>query len=57
MAVADVFDALLSDRSYRPAMSVAEAVKLIEEGKGSQFDAEVVDQLLENLDEALSLRE
>lgn len=56
VAAADVFDALLSDRSYRPAMSLDEAVKLIREGKGSHFDPQVVDTLLDNLEEALSLR-
>jgi putative two-component system response regulator len=55
-AVADVFDALLSDRCYRPAFSVADAVSLMEEGRGTQFDPEVVDVLLGHLDEALALR-
>ena len=32
-AVADVFDALLSDRSYRPAMTLDEAVTLIRDGR------------------------
>jgi len=56
VAVADVFDALLSDRSYRPAMSVDEAVSLIEEGSGSQFDPRIAELLLDNLKQALSLR-
>jgi putative two-component system response regulator len=56
-AVADVFDALLSDRCYRPAMSVPEAVELLEAGRGTQFDASVVDALTLNLDEALSARD
>jgi PAS domain S-box-containing protein len=56
VAVADVFDALLSDRSYRPAMSVSQTVGLIEEGRGTQFDPKIVDVLLEHLDEALVLR-
>jgi cyclic di-GMP phosphodiesterase len=56
VAVADVFDALLSDRSYRPAMSVEEAVKMIEEGRGTHFDPEIADILLEHLDEVLALR-
>lgn len=55
-AVADVFDALLSDRHYRPAFTVAEAVEIIKAGRGSQFDPQIVDILLEHLDEALSLR-
>ncbi len=56
VAVADVFDALLSDRPYRAAMSVAEAVDLIREGRETQFDPEVVDALLEHLDDVLALR-
>ena len=37
-AVADVFDALLSERSYRPALGVEEAVAVIRGGSGTQFD-------------------
>jgi PAS domain S-box-containing protein len=55
-AVADVFDALLSDRCYRPALSVGEAVSLIESGRGTQFDPTIVDLLLGDLDQALALR-
>jgi len=56
VAVADVFDALLSDRCYRKAMTVNEAAKVIEAGHGTHFDPNAADFLLENLDEALSLR-
>jgi putative nucleotidyltransferase with HDIG domain len=42
-AVADAFDAMTSNRSYRDAMSVEEAYKRILEGKGTQFDPELVD--------------
>ncbi len=55
-AVADVFDALLSDRCYRPALSLAEAVAVIREGRGTQFDPQIADVLLDHLEEALSLR-
>ena len=55
-AVADVFDALLSDRHYRSAMSVDEAVELIEEGRGTQFDPRIVDLLLDHVDEAIAIR-
>jgi putative two-component system response regulator len=57
VAVADVFDALLSDRPYRPAMSVEEAVEAIREGRGTHFDPEVVDVLLDHLEDALALRD
>jgi PAS domain S-box-containing protein len=55
-AVADVFDAVLSDRSYRAAMSVDEAVGVMKAGRGTQFDPEIVDALLDHLDEALVVR-
>ena len=55
-AVADVFDALLSDRNYRPALALEETVEIIEKGKGSQFDPQIVDILLGHLDEALAAR-
>lgn len=42
LSVADVFDALTSDRPYRSAMSVAEATEMIEREAGRQFDPAVV---------------
>ena len=42
-AVADVFDALTSDRYYRKAMPMAEAYAFIERRAGADFDPEVVD--------------
>jgi PAS domain S-box-containing protein len=57
VAVADVFDALLSDRPYRPAKSITEAVEIIKEGRGTHFDPEVVDVLLEHLEDAQALRD
>ncbi|MET0306271.1 MAG: HD domain-containing phosphohydrolase [Solirubrobacterales bacterium] len=56
VAVADVFDALLSDRHHRPAFTPGEAAQLIARRRGTQFDPEVVDALLDNIDEALALR-
>jgi len=56
VAVADVFDALLSDRPYRAALGARGAIALIREERGTHFDPDVVDALLENLDEALALR-
>ena len=38
MAVADVFDALVSKRSYKDAFSVEKAMEIIKEGAGTQFD-------------------
>ncbi|MEX0971781.1 MAG: HD domain-containing phosphohydrolase [Solirubrobacterales bacterium] len=57
VAVADVFDALLSDRPYRAAMPVEEAVELIAAERGTHFDPAAADALLDNLDDALALRD
>jgi len=56
VAVADVFDALLSDRCYRPGMPLEQALAIIREGSGTQFDPAVVEALLDNLEEVLELR-
>jgi PAS domain S-box-containing protein len=55
-AVGDVFDALLSDRPYRPAMSPDEAIVIMQNGKGTHFDPKIVDVLFEHLDDVLRLR-
>jgi HD-GYP domain-containing protein (c-di-GMP phosphodiesterase class II) len=46
VAVADVFDAVTSNRPYRPAMTVAQALSILEKGKGQEFDAACVDALI-----------
>lgn len=46
MALADVYDALISRRVYKPAFSHEEAVRIISEGRGSHFDPDVVDAFL-----------
>jgi len=43
MALADVFDALTHERCYKRAFSVEEAIQIIEEGRGTQFDPEMTD--------------
>jgi len=44
--VCDVFDALRSDRPYREAFTSQEALKEIEEGAGTEFDAGLVSAFL-----------
>ena len=46
MAVADVFDALISVRVYKPAMSYAEAGEIIAAGRGKHFDPDATDAFL-----------
>ena len=45
MSVADVFDALVSERCYKKAMTPEQAFQMIEEERGRQFDPELVDLL------------
>ena len=42
MSVADAFDAMTSERSYRAALAYDDAVNELIRGKGTQFDPEVV---------------
>jgi putative two-component system response regulator len=51
VALADVFDALTSARPYKKAMSMEEALEIIKNKRGTQFDPKVVDAFLECLDE------
>jgi len=55
MAVADVYDALISVRPYKRAMSHDEALAFIREGAGSHFDPHVVEALDACLDEVRSI--
>ncbi len=49
VAVADVFDALTSDRVYRRAFSVEEAVQMMREQRGRHFDPVLLDAFMEVL--------
>ena len=49
IAVADAFDAMISDRPYRAAMSIAEAVEEIERCADTQFDPVIVTAFLKTV--------
>ena len=46
MAVADVYDALISRRVYKEAYSHDQAVAIIRAGRGSHFDPDLADAFL-----------
>ncbi len=50
VAVADAFHAMISNRPYRPAIAQREAMGILREGRGTQWDAEVVDAMIAMLD-------
>ena len=52
LAVADVFDALISDRPYRPGWELQRVISYIEEGAGRQFDPQVVQAFLQTVSTA-----
>ena len=49
VAIADVFDALTSDRVYRKAFPVEEAVRILREQRGKHFDPVLLDAFMEAL--------
>ena len=51
MAVADVFDALVSKRSYKKPFPFEEAMQIIKDGSGSHFDPKIVDAFVDAEDE------
>ena len=50
IAIADVYEALLSDRPYRKAFSKKEALKMIKKNGGKQFDPKIADILVDVLE-------
>lgn len=51
VAIADVYDALISNRVYKKAMSHSEAVKIIIKGEGTHFDPALIEVFLQTMDE------
>jgi putative two-component system response regulator len=55
VAVADVFDALTSDRIYRPAFTIQGALEIMVPERGRHFDPAVFDAFYEALDEIVAV--
>lgn len=54
-AVADVFDALTSDRVYRRAYALGQALEIMTEERGRHFDADLLDLFLDSMDDVLAI--
>lgn len=57
MAVADVFDALISTRVYKSAMPYSEARDIITAGRGKHFDPDIVAAFLAGFDDFVAIAE
>jgi putative two-component system response regulator len=57
LSIVDVYDALVSARVYKEAFSYDDAIKIIADGRGTQFDPVITDTLLSIQDEFLKVSE
>jgi putative two-component system response regulator len=55
VALADVFDALTSERPYKPAFEVGHAVALMRDERGRHFDPDYLDLFLTMVDEVVGV--
>jgi response regulator RpfG family c-di-GMP phosphodiesterase len=56
-AIADVFDALGSDRVYKKAWALPDILEYFKLERGRHFDSRLVDLFLDNLSEFLAIRD
>jgi putative two-component system response regulator len=56
-AIADVFDALTTDRVYRRRFDLATALRMMSDGRSRDFDPGLVDLFLGSMDEILAIKE
>ncbi|MDD5717341.1 MAG: response regulator [Sulfuricurvum sp.] len=57
VSVADVFDALSSERVYKKAFSIEKTIEIMKEGSGTHFEPQLIDLLVRNLDAFLEIKE
>ncbi len=57
VAVADVFDALTSERPYKKAWTLEQAVDFLNAGSGTHFDPQCVQAFLDGFDDVLAIRD
>lgn len=46
VAIVDVFDAMTSDRCYRAGMSTADALRILYQGRGEQYDVQMIESFI-----------
>ncbi len=56
-AVADVFDALTTDRIYRKGFTLPEALNVMREGRRAHFDGKILDVFFDRIDEIVAVKQ
>lgn len=56
-SICDVYDALSSDRVYRKAFPFIKAIEMMRDGRGTQFDPELLDVFFDSMDGVLAIKE
>ncbi len=56
VSIADVFDALSSERVYKKAFTVEKTLEIMQEGSGTHFDPKLLNVLVEHLDQFLAIK-
>ena len=56
-AIADVFDALTTNRVYREALPVERALEIVRDGRGSHFDASLLALFFEVMPDVLKIKQ
>jgi putative two-component system response regulator len=57
VSIADAFDALSSERVYKKAFTIEKTLEIMQEGAGTHFDSVLLDLLVGNLDQFLSIKD
>lgn len=55
MALADIFDALVSERAYKPAFPIEKVIETISQGRDSFFDPDIVDAFLQRQNDFIAI--
>ena len=56
VAISDVFDALITERIYKPAFSVEKSISLLKKESGKSFDPELLKVFLDNIEDFLKIK-
>jgi putative two-component system response regulator len=57
VTIADVFDALSSERVYKKAFSIEKTLEIMRDGSGSHFDSKLLELFIAHLEQFLTIKE